>query len=500
MRAAVLALGLAVLCPRAGAVAASTATLVVCDDVEDPPSLNPYQIFSEKTLTILQQTLEGLVRFGPGGEIEPALAESWERVDDLTMRFHLRKGVRFHDGEPFDARSVKFSLEKYVAPETRYPGYGFVETISSVRIVDDYTVEVVTNRPDGLLLNRLAAWVHIVPRAYYEKAGDEGFAQHPVGTGPFKFESWNKGRRIVFSANRSYWVKGLPRLDGLVFKFLPSARQVEALLSGELDVLLNLPGTRTMEVQSSTSAYVLKKPTFYTVVGNFNLAREPLSKKGVRRALNMAIDRRALVRYDLLGNGLPIASVTLPGQFGHNKTLKPYPYDPDAARRVLSEEGYPDGFTLKVLLKVNSSRAGQIIAKQLERIGVRMNVTLMTDAKIFALMKDKSRWDVMIADCPDPMHHAFFITSIFLGGKSPFSLSAAPELDARIEKVLGTLDADAQRAAAEELDAYVHSEYLALPTYQRNRTYGIRRGASFVPYVSGMPYFFRASFDEAKNR
>lgn len=485
---------------RAGAAAVSTATLVVCDDVDDPPSLNPYQIFSEKTLTLLQQTLEGLVRFGPSGEIEPALAERWERVDDLTMRFHLRRGVRFHNDEPFNASSVKFSLEKYVAPETRYPGIAFVDTIASVRIIDDDTVDLVTNRPDGLLLNRLAAWAHIVPRGYYERTGDEGFARHPVGTGPFKFESWERGERVVFSANRSYWMTGIPRLGGLVFKFMPSGRQVEALLSGELDVLLHLPGTRTMDVQSSTSAYVLKRPTFYTVVGNFNLAREPLSKKGVRRALNMAIDRKALVRYDLLGNGLPVASVTLAGQFGHNKALEPYPYDPAAAKRLLSEEGYPNGFTLNVLLKVNSARAGQIIAKHLERIGVRMKMTLMTDARIFELMKDRSRWDMMIADCPDPMHHAFFITTIFLGGKSPFSLSAAPGFDERLEKVVRILDVDEQRAAAEELDAYVHSEYLALPTYQRNRTYGIRRGASFVPYISGMPYFFRASIDETKSR
>lgn len=487
---------LAGLSARPVAAAPSARTLIVCDDVEDAPSLNPYQIFSEKTLTILQQTLEGLVRFSAGGEIEPALAVSWERLDDLRTRFHLRKGVVFHNGEPFDARSVKFSLEAYVAPETHYPGYGFVETITEVRLVDDLTVDVVTNRPDGLLLNRLAAWAHIVPRKYYQEVGAEGFARHPVGTGPFEFASWERGQRIVFSANRRYWMEGFPRVAGLEFVFLPSDRQVEALLEGKIDLLLHLPGTRTMEVQSSTSAYVLKKPTFYTVVGNFNLSRKSLSNKDVRKALNMALDRKALVRYDLLGNGVPVASVTLPGEFGHNAALKPYSYDPTAAKRLLSAAGYPDGLTLKLLLKVNSLRAGKIITKQWEAIGVRTEITLMTDAKIFELMKDKSRWDMMIADCPDPMYHSFFIMSIFLGSRSPFSLSPAPGFDERIEKVVSALDPVQQRAEAEGLDAYIHSEYLAIPTYLRNRTYGLRDGTVFTPYTSGMPHFFRTYFDD----
>lgn len=468
----------------------------MCDDVEDAPSLNPYRIFSEKTLTILQQTLEGLVRFGPGGEIEPALAVRWKRLDSLRTRFYLREGVFFHNGESFDADSVKFSLEKYVDPETRYPGYGFIDTIAGVTIVDRYTVDVVTHRPDGLLLNRLAAWAHIVPHAYYREVGDAGFSEHPVGTGPFEFRGWRKGERILFAANRRYWAAGLPRVAGLDFVFLPSDRQVEALLSGDVDLLLHLPGTRTMKVQSSTGAYVLKRPTFYTVVGTFNLAREPLSKKGVRRALNMAIDRKALVRYDLLGNGIPVASVTLPGEFGHNESLESYPYDPAGAKRLLAAEGYPDGLSLKVLLKVNSLRAGKIIAKQLEEVGVRLDITLMTDAKIFELMKDKSRWDMMIADCPDPMHHSFFIMSIFLGGRSPFSLASSPGFDERIEGVVAALDPERQRSLARELDAYIHAEYLVLPTYKRNRTYGIARGVNFIPYLSGMPHFLRASFDE----
>jgi len=471
-------------------LAASAVTLNVCDDVDDPPSLNPYQVFSEKTHTLIQQMLEGLVRFDPQGKIEPALAERWERVDDKTLRFHLRRGVVFHNGESLDAATVKFSLEKYIAPETHYPGVGFVETISSVTVVDADTVDVVTNRPDGLLLNRLAFIGHIVPRRYYQRVGDRGFSEHPVGTGPFRFESWEKGDRIVFSANRSYWMKGYPRAEGLVFRFLPADRQVDELLAGRLDLLLNLPGTRTLDVQQSRNAFVLKSPTFYTVVGNFNLNHAPLANKRIREALNLAIDRRALVRYDLLGNGTPIGTISLPGEFGHDETLEPYPYDPARARRILKEEGYPEGFSLNVLLKVNARRAGQIIAEELRKIGVVLKMTPMTDAQIFVLMKDRTPWDMLIADCPDPMLHAFFIRDVFLGGKSPFSLSSVPAVDERIDRLVGTLDVEAQRRVSMELDRYIRAEFLAVPTYQRIRTYGVRRGVVFAPYVSGEPFFF----------
>lgn len=471
----------------AAALPAAGGVLTVCDDVQDPMTLDPQKEFSEKNHTVIQQMFEGLVRFTPEGEIEPALATGWRRLDAVTVQFDLRKGVSFHNGEPFDAKSVKFSVERYLDPATGFPALGFIDTIERVEVVSDSVVNIVTKSPDGLLLNRLAGFMVMVPPGHY-RGGDA--REKPVGSGAFVFKEWVKGDRIVLEANPAYWKRGYPKVGRLEFLFIPAARQVEALLSGELDILTNLPGTRTFEVQASSLTTVVKKPTFYTVAGNFNFSRKPLSSRKVREALNLGVDRKALVRYDILGNGVPIGTLTLPGEFGHNAALPAYPYDPAKARRLLREEGYPDGFALKVLLKVNAARTGQILAKQLERIGIRLEPVLVTDAQLFARLENRSLWDIAIYDCPDPMHHAFFIRSIFLSGNSPFSLASDPGIDARMDKLVKTLDAGEQRAASEELDAYIHSEFLALPTYQRIRTYGLRRGVDFVPYVSGMPYFY----------
>lgn len=477
----------------AGAPGPSTSVLTVCDDVRDPMTLDPHKEFSEKNHTVVQQMFEGLVRFSPEGDIEPALSTEWRRIDARTMQFKLRQGVSFHNGEPFDAQSVKFSVERYLDPGTGFPALGFIDSIERVEIVSDSTVNVITRHPDGLLLNRLASFMVMVPPKYYREQAPATLRERPVGTGPFVFKEWVKGERLVLGANRAYWDPGYPKVDVLEFRFIPISRQVDALLSGELDILTNLPGTRTLEVQASSRTAVIKKPTYYTVAGNFNTSRKPLSNKRIREALNLGIDRKALVRYDILGNGVPIGTLTLPGEFGHNASLEPYPYDPAKARRLLQEEGYPKGFSLKVLLKVNAARTGHILARQLERIGIRLEPTLVTDAELFARLKDRDQWDLSIYDCPDPMHHAFFIRSIFLAGSSPFSLASDKGIDERLDRMIRTLDVDAQRTASEELDAYIHSEFLALPTYQRIRTYGLRRGVSFTPYVSGMPYFYGAS-------
>lgn len=151
------------------APSAGQRTLVVCDDVAAPPTLDPQKQFTEKNHTILQQIFEGLVRFGPAGQIEPALAVSWERLGPAVMRFHLRPDVSFHNGEPFNADSVKYTLERYLDPKTGFPALGFISSVEKVETVDPLTIDIVTKFPDGLLLNRLAGFVLIVPPPIRQK-------------------------------------------------------------------------------------------------------------------------------------------------------------------------------------------------------------------------------------------------------------------------------------------------------------------------------------------
>ncbi len=307
-------------------------SLVVCDGAEEPATLDPQREFTEKNHTIVQQIYDGLVRFSPSGTIEPALATSWKRLDALRTRFELRDGVKFHNGEPFNAEAVKFTIERYLDPKTGFPAVSFLNSIDRVEIVDPHTVDIITKYPDGLLLNRLAAFVLIVPPQYLREKGEDALQRHPVGTGAFRFEEWTPDTHIKLVANHDYWAEGLPHLETLTFRFAPFEKQVELLLAGKVDLVTELPGTLTTKVEQAKNARVIKKNTFWTVGATMRTSDGPLSDVRVRRALNLAIDREALIRFDVRGNGSILASLTMPGQEGHNPDLKPYEYDPGKAQ------------------------------------------------------------------------------------------------------------------------------------------------------------------------
>lgn len=486
---AALLLGLAGRAPAAGA---APGVLTIINDVQDPATLDPHKQFSAKNHTICQQIFDGLVRFDPQGRIEPALAESWQRIDPLRMRFSLRKNVRFHDGEAFDAESVRYSILRYLDPKTHFPAAGFLSAIAEVVVLDAHTVEIVTRFPDGLLLHRLAGFVLIVPPRYLREAGDEKFAREPIGTGAFRFKSWSPGDRIELAANESYWLSGYPKAGGLIFRFVSRKNQIRELLENRADIVMDIPGTQTLQVQKSKNARVIKGKTFYTALPIFRFTRGPLADRRVRRALNHATDVGNLIRYDLMGNGVPLTSLSMPGEEGHDPELASYAYDPKKAAALLAEAGYPRGFKLKATVKESAERTAKILAAQWKRIGVKLSYNLMTDAEMHERFRDP-QYDLGIGDTQNPMCHSYFISAIMFYSKSPFSLGRDPELDSQLEAMASTID-DAKRAElTKSLNRYIQSEALSVFTYQKIQTYGILPGVSFDHYVSGMPYFFAAT-------
>lgn len=487
-----LTLTLVYLCAALCAPAAAR-ELMVADDVTDPMTLDPHKQFSEKNHTICQQIFDGLIRFDPDGKIEPALAVSWQRIDATRMRFKLREGVEFHNGEPFDSAAVRFSIERYLDPGTGFPARAFIDSIDRVETPDKYTADIVTKYPDGILLNRLAGFILIAPPKYITEKGGNYFASHPVGTGAFVFRSWEEGRRIVLSANRKYWLGGYPRLDGLVFKFIPQAGQLAALFSGDVDLITSLPGSQTLKVMAHPGTTVLKKASFYTVIASIDRSTGPLSNLYVRQALNHALDKGALVRYDLLGNGWPIASISMPGEFGHNSGLVPYAFDLKKARERLLKAGYPKGFELKVLVKANTERTARIIASDLKRIGVIMNTTLVADADLVREFAS-GKYEMAIGDNPDPMYHAYFNQAIVLYSKSPFCLGGDQAFDTMLEQNIPVLDPQKSESLFKEIDKYIYDNALSLFTYQKVRLFGAGKTLRFIPYASGMPYFYPSYF------
>lgn len=467
--------------------------LVLCDDVSDPKTLDPQKEFSEKNHTINQQIFDGLIRFNPDGKIEPALAVSWERLDPTRERFKLRENVAFHNGEPFNAETVKFSIERYLDPATGYPGLYFIDSISRVEIIDAHTVDIVTKYPDSILLNRLAGLVLMVPPGYIKEKGAAYFAQNPVGTGAFVFKEWEKGKYIRLTANKDYWLKGFPKVDGLVFKFLPYEKQLGALFAGGVDLVTDLPGTQTLKVKANPKLSVLKKESFYTMPVALNLSSGPLSDVDVRKAINYAVDKESLIRYDLLGNGTPIATLSMPGETGHNASLKPYEYNPDKAKKLLAKAGYPNGFTLGFLAKMNTERTAKIVASNLKKVGINLNITLVSDADMIKEFKS-GKYGMFMGSSPDPMCHAYFIQAIVLFSKSPYAWGGDAKFDDMLAKMIAAVEPGKSVQMAEDIDEYVYNNAMSLFTYQKMTVYGFDKTLMFTPYTPGTPYFFSAEF------
>ncbi len=467
--------------------------LRVCDDVADPLTLDPGKEFSEKNHTLCQQIFEGLVRFNPDGQMEPALAVSWNRIDPTRMRFNLRQGVTFHNGEPFDAEAVKFTIERLLDPKTGFPGIALISSISRAEIVDAVTIDIVTRFPDALLLNRLAGLVLIVPPRYIREKGDGFLAETPVGTGAFIFKKWDKGREISLSENPNYWMKGYPKVKELTFKFIRQEDQLAALFSGKVDLLTDLPGTQTLAVMKHPGFTVKKKPVLCTMNVVLKLPSAPLNNPDVRKALNYALDKNALIRYDVLGNGRPIATFSMPGEIGHNSSLRPYEFDLKKARRLLVKAGYPNGFTLKMVSKPGAERAAKIMAAQFKKIGVRMDVTITTDAALIGEFAS-GKYDIGIGDCPDPMAHAYFVQFITLHSKSPYSLSGIYGIDAKLEDMASAVDEKASLKKALALDQYIYDNALSVFTYQKIAVSALKKNLRFELAVMRVPYFYAAYF------
>jgi peptide/nickel transport system substrate-binding protein len=485
--------------------AAAPRPLVVVNDVSDPVSLDPHREFDASSDNIINQIFDGLVRLTADGRIAPALAESWRRVDDLTLEFKLRRGVAFHDSEPFTARAVKFSLDRQLDPKRPAPNAGLLDTLAGAQVVDDYTVRLKTKKRDGVLLNKLPMFLKILPPDYLAAKGDAGFAAHPVGTGPFSFERWDKGREIELRANPSYWA-GAPAVSPLVFKFLPMKAQARALRDGAADMVTDLSGLETERVAGDKRLRVVKGEDFYAVSLIPNSRRGPLADLRLRRAVTAAVDPHDLVRYAAKGNGRPMTGFTMPGEFGHAELDGPR-FQPRLARALVAQASGGAKVPLKILVRAEIAQFGKVIAAQLRAAGFEPSLETASQEEVFQrivrpnLDATLPPWDgdLLITHYVDPTAHAYFPYMIFVQSSGPYSLARDAEFDAAFAEMIGTLDPEKQKRQCARLERLVYDKRLAYSPVQVIRPYAMRRDLDYEPQVAGMLDFRAASWREKKD-
>src|ERR1700732_480292 len=371
-------------------------------------SLDPYTLKETTTIAHHAHVYEGLVTRGKDLKIVPALAESWEILEPTRWRFHLRKNVKFHNGDPFTADDVLFSAER-----VRAKGSNFLTNVpadAKFVKVDDYTVDVKLDSPNPILISQWDGWF-IMDKKWAEEnnsaaptpasATTPSYASlHENGTGPFIIESHQPGVKTVFKVNPNWWAKPEHNLKEIIFTPIGSdATRVAALLSGEVDVIEPVPIQDIARVDSSPNAQVMKGPELRTLFLGMDQARDELlysNVKGknpfkdvrVREAFYKAVDIELIKNRVMRGLSTPSALMVAPQLFSLAKDFTRPKFDPDGAKKLLSDAGYPDGFEVTVDLPhdryVNDAAICQAVVGMLARIGVKVNLLAQPKQQYFA--------------------------------------------------------------------------------------------------------------------
>ncbi len=346
----------------------------------EPPGLDPTTSPAATIKRVVHYNLlESLLRVDRKGKVVPALAKSYKvSKDGKEYTFTLQKGITFHDGKPCTAEDVKFSFERILDPKTAAPYRMFYEVIESVHVLDPLTVKFKLKRIDSNFLFNLGRGdAVIVPRQAIDQ-----LKSLPIGTGPFKFAGWKRGDSVTLLRNPYYYIKGIPYLDKVIFKFIPDpSAQLAALRAGDVDVLAyDLSPENVVLLEKDPRFKVLKGNTTTEVIMAMNHSRKPFNDYRVRQAITLAIDRGAVIQGAVAGYGAAIGSHMDPTNPYYVDLTGLYPYNPEKAKQLLVEAGYPNGF--EALLKLPepyayARRSGEIIADQLSKVGIKLTIEVI---------------------------------------------------------------------------------------------------------------------------
>ena len=473
----------------------------------DVDSLDPYIRQETFLLSFDSNIYEPLVRRDRNMRLEPALATAWSQPALDVWRFTLRRGVTFQDGTPFGADDVLFSFERANGAGSRISSA--VATIREARKIDDHTVEFVTNGPDPLLPEEITIW-DMMSKAWCEKndatraadiaKGDENYASgHANGTGPFMLRERQPGARTVLARNPVWWDRPASDLDQVVFRPIadPAARSA-ALVAGDIDMIYGVSAQEIEALAKAPHVRLVQGPELRTIYLGFAMGRSELqmsSVKGknpfqdirVRRAFYQAIDEAAIKAKVMRGFAVPTALMVGPGVTGFDAALnKRLPYDPDAAKALLAQAGYPEGFEVGMDCPndryVNDEGICEAVAAMLGHIGIKVDALIQTRAKFFAKVLGDYKTDFFLlgwaptatADAQDMLVNVLATRS----GKGRGDFNAGgysnPTLDTLIDRIQAERDKDRRLALLHQALRLAKDDIPTIPLHQQTLVWAAR--------------------------
>lgn len=474
----------------------------------DVTSMDPHYATIAPNIAVSWHVFDALTRVDEDARLVPGLAESWRAVDATTWEFKLRRGVKFHDGTELTADDVLFSLDR-PATITASPGpfTTFTRPIVAKEAPDRYTVRLRTSEPYAMVPHDVQN-VFIVSRRAAAGATTEDFnsGRAMVGTGPFRFVSFKRGDRIELARHDGYWDER-PAWDRVTLRILPAdPARVAALLAGEVDAIEYVPTADAARLTRDAAFRLSGKVSWRTLFLTLDqerdrtpfvtdkagkpLQRNPFRDARVRRAISKAINRPAIAERVMEGFAVPAANLVSPPVFGHVAALQPETHDPQGARKLLAEAGYPDGFGVTLHAPnnryVNDEQVAQAVAQMLARIGIAAKVEAMPVAVYFPRARNREfslallGWGSMSGDLA--LRSVLMTFDAGRGwGTWNWGRYANPQVDARVVQALATTDDARREALAREAATLALRDQAIVPIHHQVATWAMRAGLDYSP-------------------
>lgn len=441
---------------------------VVVGYQRDVLNIDPHQWTANVTRKVMLNVYEGLIWKNTKFQVEPRLAESWEiSPDNLTVTFHLRRGVKFHNGREMVADDVKYSIERVMDPKTGSQVLPDMECVKEVKVLDKYTVKVIFKRPSARAVELFDGdWCAIVPREEVEKHGD--LNQFACGTGPFRLKERVSMQKVVLERNEDYYEKGLPYLDQVIFKIIPEEFSIIAdLKAGNTDLTFVCPTEMQGDLKKTPGIIYEETPSSSVSFMAMNTRVAPFNDVRVRQAVAYAVDVKQAV--DAAFQGLAEPATSLVPKVGPIKIQASWPYKRDVkkAKALLAAAGYPNGveFTLNALGTAQTTRImAEVLQGQLAEAGIKMNI-VYTEPGIYE-EKVVRKHDFQAAtdgtsEYPDPDVKLYI--RLHSGSQTNISGYSNRKVDELLELGRSTLDPEKRRAIYQECIDLVNSEVPILP-------------------------------------
>jgi peptide/nickel transport system substrate-binding protein len=463
------------------------------DPAETPGVIAPFMV--------LYALHDGLVKPMPGSAMAPSLAESWTAArDGLSYEFVLRKGVKFHNGDPLTADDVKFSFERY-----KGGGAGILKSrVVAVDVVDPHRVRFRLKQPwpDFMTFYATpatgAAW--IVPKKYVERVGDDGFKKAPIGAGPYRFVSFAPGVELVLEANESYWRK-TPSVKRLIFKSIPDeSTRLAALKRGDVDIAYAFRGPVAEELRRSPGLTLKPtQPTFteWLVFTEQFDTKSPWHDRRVRLAANLAIDRKAINEAENLGFARVSASI-IPRDFAFSWPAPPYPFDPPQARKLLADAGYPKGFdAVEISCDAVYATTIEAVANSLQAVGIRTRVRPIERAAFYKTDQEKGFKHLSRSSSAAPGNAATRIEAFVMSGGIR-AYGGYPDIDGLYREQASELDPKRREATLHKIQQLMHERVMFAPILEPAflSGQGPRVAESGLGLITG--HLYSAPFEDVK--